>query len=109
METMQQAVVIGGTGDGRMKTMAAETPIGSPDVSVTFIPTAIALIARASSAFFTVLGGQLGAGAIGVIGVQTWKDAVLIAASAAAVNLVFSLGTVSSNLEKKFPIVSQLT
>jgi hypothetical protein len=114
MEDVQQAIVVGpaptGTGDGGViKQQVVETPAGQPNQQTAYIPVALALVSRAGSLFFFTLSGQLGAGAVGVIAQQTWKNALLIAASAAAVGLVTSLATVFGNLEKKYPIVSQLT
>lgn len=109
-----QAVVVGpaplGTGDGGMiKKQLVETPMGQPDQRVAYIPTALALIARAGSLFFYALNGELGAGALGIIHRQTWHEAVLVAGSITAVGMVGSLATLFGNLEKKYPIVSQLT
>lgn len=109
-EPPPSAQKIVGTGDGGSftKTMA-ETREGQPDTVTTWIPTVYALAARFGSVFFVTLGGQLVAGGTGVIPAQTWQTAGLVSVSSAAVALILSLGTLFGNLEKKFPIVSQLT
>jgi hypothetical protein len=114
MEDVQQAIVVGpaptGTGDGGViKQQLVATPEGQPNQQTAYIPIALALVARTGSIFFFTMSGQLGAGAVGVIAQQSWKNALLISASAAAVGLVTSLATVFANLERKYPIVSQLT
>lgn len=103
------AQIVEGTGDGTIKHTLSETAEGQPDNVTAWIPTGIALIARAGSVFTTTLVGQLGAGAGGLIPAQSWHDAAMISLSATAVALLISIGTLFGNLEKRFPIVSQLT
>lgn len=103
---------ISGTGDGTdgiIKKQVVETPAGQPDQVTAYIPTFIALIVRAGSIFGTTLLGQLAAGATGVIPAQSWKEASLIAASAMAVGMVTSVTAILGSLEKKYPIVTQIT
>lgn len=104
----ESAQVISGTGNGFQKTLA-ETAGGQPNVVTTWIKTPLAFFARFGSVFMLTLMGQLGAGAVKVIPLQTWHDASIISLSAALVGLGWSLVTWFANLEKKYPIVSQLT
>lgn len=109
-----QSVAIGappaGTGDGGIiKQQLVETPEGQPDQNITYIPVVIAILARVGSTFFTTLSGQVTAGAFNILHGQTWQEALTISASAAVVVLIISLGTIFGNLEKRYPIVSQLT
>ena len=103
---------ISGTGDGTdgiIKKQVVETPAGQPNQVTAYIPTFVALLVRAGSIFTTTLLGQLAAGSVGVIPVQTWREAALIAGSATAVGMVTSIAALLSSLEKKYPIVTQIT
>lgn len=102
---------INGTGNGgdMISKQFVQTPIGQPNQQIAYIPVALALFARFGSLFFYTLSGELTAGVVKIIHLQTWQESVLVALTAAVVGLVFSLSTIFGNLEKKYPIVSQLT
>lgn len=116
-----QSVVVGpppptatitGTGDGGegvIKKQLVQTPMGQPDQVTAYIPTVVALFVRFASVFFQTLGGLVTAQALGILDTTGWKVALLAALSVAVVNLIISLGAVFANLEKRFPLVSQVT
>lgn len=114
------ALVIKGTGSGFIDVpnsttskdgmTTVQTPDGQPNIVYQFISTTAAVLARATTIFIQTLLGNLGvtignAIAPNVIPQSSWKVAALIALSATAVNVLQSLLTISTNLEKKFPLL----
>lgn len=98
-----------GSNTGGMETKIVETPGGQKDFAVTFIPVIYALGARFASVFFNTLAGTTVLNGFGYIDIDLATTGLKIAGSAATMALVISLGTLSSSLEKKYPILSQFT
>jgi hypothetical protein len=89
-----------------------ETPDGQPNISIKVFTPLVAVLARCGTVFFSSLLGGLGLSATAELlpvssGIPfvTWKLALGLAASAALAEGVRSMVTISSSLEKKYPLL----
>jgi hypothetical protein len=110
--------VVGGSGStppAIPNNTLAVTPAGVPNMISRTIPTARAVAIRAGNVFITVFAsltgiGAVAAGAVSVVGghlnQMTAREAFIVAGTAALGEIVKSLGTILSGLEKKYPVAT---
>lgn len=106
------AVTVIGTGDGGLKTgTTAITPGKQPNLLVTAISPAVAILIRFVNAYLTILVGLVAAGMTSdVIPAEDFAHLVLACAklsiAGAGLGLLKDCLTIFGNLEKKFPLLS---
>jgi hypothetical protein len=105
-----QKVMIGGTGDGRIKQQVMETPLGQPDVVVNLIPTALAVLIRALETFLTILVSLVSAGmTTSVIPATDFLDlagkCASLSIAGAGFGMLKDLVVIAGRLRKRFPLL----
>ncbi len=109
-DEQDQKTVIGGTGDGIIKSQLMVTPGNRPDVQVHLIPTALAVLVRFADTFLTILVATIGAAATTTIITApdfltlTTKCAGLSVAGA-SIGMLKDLVVIAGRLKKKFPLL----
>jgi len=102
--------MIGGTGDGTIKQQLMETPQGQPDVVVSLVPTALAVLVRAVETFLTILVSLIGAGmTTSVIPATDFMDLVgkcaSLSVAGAGFGMLKDLVVIAGRLRKRFPLL----
>lgn len=107
---IDQKVMIGGTGDGRIKTQLMETPSGQPDVVVALIPTALGVLVRFVDTFLTILVSLVSAGmTTSVIPAHDFLDlagkCASLSIAGAGFGMLKDLVVIAGRLKKRFPLL----
>lgn len=101
-----------GTGTPIVDGQVIKTPDGQPNITIRVVGPFVAIATRAITVFGNTLLGGLGVSAgatiTGAFPWATWQAALVIAASAAIISIIQSVVTITSNLEKKYPLLGGL-
>jgi hypothetical protein len=109
-EEFDQKVIVGGTGDGRIKTQVMETPAGQPDVVVSLVPTALAVLVRAFDTFLTIIVSLISAGmTTNVIPATDFVDlagkCASLSIAGAGLGMLKDLIVIAGKLKRRYPLL----